>query len=69
MSDRNIHSLVAGLRSCLPRALHWWPDFDAAHGPTSNSRGDGDRHVKILDRNDVVAQQLLACLGERTIGH
>src|SRR5260370_16970513 len=57
------------LRGRLRRALHKWPDFDAARGPPWNSRGDGDRHVKIVNVDDVVAQKLLACLGERTIGH
>src|SRR5260370_41587054 len=64
-----LHSPYAALRRRLRRALDQRPDFDAARGPTWNSRRDGDRRVKILDLNDVVAQQLLACLGERAIGH
>src|SRR5713101_140559 len=66
-----IYFACLALRRSLRLTLHEWPHFNHADGRMRrwNSRRNCDGFVEIFGLDDVVAQELLACFGEGTIGH
>ena len=56
-------------RTLRRRAFPHRPDLDSAHARHCTSCGDGDRLVEILDVDEHVAAELLACFRKRTVGH
>src|SRR5258708_2565786 len=60
---------VSPLRGGLGRALHKWAHLNGARAHGGNSRGDGDGFVEIFSLDQVIAPELLARLGERTVSH
>ncbi len=60
---------VAALCGSLGWALHKWAHLNGARARGGNSCGDGDGFVEIFSLDQVIAAELLARLGERTVSH
>src|SRR6266851_10169850 len=64
-----LHSGVAALRGGLRGPLHEWAHLNGAGAHGGNPCGDGDGFVEIFGLDEVIAAELLARLGEWTVGH
>src|ERR1700738_5056558 len=69
MSRRFLLPPVAALRGGLAWALYEWPHLDSAGAHGGDACGDGDGFVEVFGLDQVIAAELLARLGERTVGH